>query len=288
MSGEQGVYLYTSALEQRGHYTFEDDLFTYSTVWSPDGTQAASLMKNGTVYIWSTDDGKVIDVWETRGVPSSIAWSLDGTKIAVGSGYGYGLITIYDTINHEQQEAFSGESMDFEIGPISSLVWHPNSQWLAFSTLTGAPVLVWDILNNQSVFRLLSRRSNYLVSLSPDGMFIALAGLIPGGDFAEPDQGVIYVWPIDAARPTKTVLLDEYGELDFGSLAWNPNGLLLAAYIYDLHDGENQKIKIWDTTSWELVAEYPAIHRAYDYPSYNSLAWSPDGTRLAEVGNGMI
>lgn len=274
VSGEDGIYLYTSDYRFSERLTFEENPFTLSTVWSPAGNLAASLHISGNVHIWNAEDLSLTDSWQSHNVmPSSIAWSADGAKIAVGSWDG--TVTVYDVVEKRSVDALDGQIF----GPINSVVWHPSNHQLAFGSVIDTNVIVWDTSTDQLVSRIRSETEK-IPSWSPDGNLIALAGVI-AEDRDIPAQGVIYIWDVNARRPLRTLLLDRYGELPFYSIAWHPDGVLLAAYNHD------QEIYIWNVTDGQLVVQLPGRERLSigDIPSYNSLTWSPDGTKLADAGS---
>lgn len=274
VSGEEGLYLYTTDYELLDSFAFENNPFTLSTVWSPDGTMAASLYPNGKVYLWDTENLSLVNTWQAHTVmPSSIAWNSDGTKIAASSWDG--TVTIYDVIQELPLDILDGQIF----GAINSVVWQPNGHQLAFGSVVDTNVILWDISTDQLVYRIRSETEK-IPSWSPDGELIALAGVI-AQDRDIPAQGVIYLWDVDAHHPLKTLLIDSYGEHLFYSIAWHPDGVLLAAYNHD------QRIYVWDVTNGHLVFQLPGRERLAigDVPSYNSLAWSPDGTKLADAGS---
>jgi len=276
VSGEDGVYLFTSDFEQVAHFKFGDKPFIVSTVWSPNDQMAASLAYDGQVYIWNVADGNVLTTWRSHDfvIPSSIAWSPDESKIAVGGGDG--TVTVYDPVQRTELNILDGE----EFGAINSVIWHPNSYWLTFGTRTNPEVIVWDVEQNERIGRILLD-TEYIIARNPDGSLMALAGVIPS-KYDIPAQAVIYIWSmLEELDPLRTILVDTYGELEFYSLAWHPEGVLLAGYNHD------QQIRIWDVNSGQLITQLPGTRRLStgDVPSYNSLAWNPDGTMLADVGS---
>lgn len=274
-SGEDGVYLFTPEIEQIAHLQFETNPATVSSVWSPDGQKAASLLYNGMVYIWTPLDETVLDTWRSHKIfPKSIAWSDDGSKIAVGSIDG--TVTIYDIERKQQLDLLTEE-----YGSITFVTWHPNNQWLIFGARPHPEIIIWDIEGDKKVREIRSDRSHYLMGLSPDGHMMAVGGLIPE-DRDVPAQAVLYIWPTDALSPVRSIFIAEQGELEFYTLAWHPDNVLLAAYNHD------EQIRIWDSSSGQLIVQMTTVRKIGqgDVPSYNSLDWSPDGTKLADVGTG--
>jgi WD40 repeat protein len=286
LSGEKGVHLYTHDLKPIKVVSLDETSSILSTVWSPNGQQLASLVQSkigesDKVYIWNVADETILDTWDTgQSLPSSISWSPDGAKIAIGRII-YNDVLIYD-VSHRTQ---------FEIHPDNNatnnprlVVWHPNSRWLGFGS---ADILVWDTASDKQISRIRTPTFGYMQVLSPDGFLAVVGGLINNG-YDIPAQAVMYVWPIDADRPLKTVLIDDYGEYLFESMAWNPKRPFLATFDHEHSNPETAYIRIWDTTTWQMAAKFPAAKRYYDYPLYQTLSWSPDGNELVDAGYGVV
>jgi WD40 repeat protein len=270
ISGMKGVYFYNSDYAFQTHLTFGDNPYVISTVWSPDGQMAASLNRDGNVYLWNARDQTISATWDTHlTIPSSIAWSPNGSKIVVGSRDG--LLKFYDVEAGED----TYKSLDENFGPITQVAWHPESRLLTLGSLFST--VLWDSALKERLYVLGSEK---VPSWSPDGSLLALGGVIPS-DFSIPAQGVIYIWDMNTGKPQRTILLNEYGDFGFYALKWQPSGTWLAGFNAD------ENIRIWDATNGELIVKLPGGERftPSDMPSYDSLAWSPDGTKLADAGS---
>jgi WD40 repeat protein len=281
ITGYEGIYLYDIVSEQITQPEFFAD-HTLSSVWNSDGSLAATLLFNGQVYIWDTATLSVVDEWQSHTHMSvDIAWSPDDSYIATSSWDD--TVTIY-SVEQRQQIATLSEDRNGEIlSNVGSLDWNSDSNRLLFSTARS--IVIWDVGSNEQFLQVHSNRtSGKIASWRPDGRVMAFGGVIPA-DWDIPAQAVIYLWETDAVRPLRTILIHDYGELYFYSLAWHPNNIWLASY------NDDQQIRIWDTTTGQLIAQLLGQERfgLVDAPSYGGLAWSPDGTGLADVGlNGIV
>lgn len=277
MSGQHGVYLYDLLSDRLSNPDFTED-FTVSSVWNSDGSIAASLLADGQVYIWDVNDLSVIDIWQSHThMSTDIAWSPDDSKIAVGSWDN--TVTIYSVEQQRQIAALSEDRNGEILSNVGSLDWNPDSNRLLFSTARS--FIVWDVGSNEQLLQVHSNRtSGKIASWSPNGQLMAFGGVIPA-DWDIPAQGAIYLWQTDAVRPLQTILIADYGDLWFYSFAWHPNDIWLASY------NDDQQIRIWDTSTGELITQLQGEERfgLADIPSYNSLAWSTDGTMLADAGS---
>jgi WD40 repeat protein/tRNA A-37 threonylcarbamoyl transferase component Bud32 len=112
------------------------------------------------------------------------------------------------------------------------------------------------------------------VAYAPDGK--CLAGI---GSHDVTRSGNLQIWTPGAAAPPRLIDLGWNGA---ESLAWHPRGEQLAT-----RDDEHG-LRLWDSTSGELIAEFKERDRAPDGTPLGSgrgVAFSPDGSRLAAGGD---
>lgn len=281
VSGAEGVYLYDAQFSPVTTLKFEENPVTISTIWSPDGLTAASLLGSGNVYFWDANTRAILDIWRAGTLtPTSIAWSPDGSKVTRSSIDG--TIKIYDVV--ERREIYS--SQPFEYGPNpKSLAWNADSRRLLFigqnDTIYG--VFVFDTVTSSVVYSIASEAS--AARWSPAGNLLAIGDYIPQANpyvNSTPGLGIITIWE---DNPEITFRKGMLTYATTNALAWHPGEQYLATYNWD------QQIRIWDVPQGQLVAEIPSGGRPNpaDTPNYDSLAWSLDGSQLADAGiNGIV
>ena len=227
-----------------------------------------------------------------KGTVEEIAYSPDGTRLAVAGGMG---IWIYDAstgtevaflVGHTgyvHSVAYSPDGNTIASGGTGDVIlWNAatstlrsilrghtdNVYGVAFSpdgrTIASGSrddtVRLWDAATGTLKNTITARRNVYSVAFSPDGRTVA------GGT----EYGGVHLW--DAATGTLKNTLEAAGRIT--SVVYSPDGTTLAAPSRDA-------VRLWDTATGNLRNTlYGEIGRIY------SVAYSPDGTTLATAGWG--
>jgi WD40 repeat protein/serine/threonine protein kinase len=264
--------------------------------WRPDGGRIASASADGTVKVWDVNGGNpsVINLLQPDQA-TSLSWSPDGTKLAVGCRRmgpwiwdfdqggapiampaGYMNWTWAVAWNADGTRLAAGGSSGIDLWDPSRLtkVWHagkdlgegdyrgaiawsPDFKRIAVIGYWHTTLDIWDSVNGEllKVIRLPQPGTGSL-AWSPDGHSVAVGV-----------RSQIYVW--DTATYVQKRILTGHSDI-VRCLAWSPDGKRLAS------GSDDTSAKIWDVNQGrEIVTLFG--HAA---PIY-SLAWSPDGTRLA-------
>jgi WD40 repeat protein len=251
----------------------------WSVAWSPDDTRLASASRDGTVKVWEAASGK--EVLTLRGHAQavwSVAWSPDGTRLASASNDR--TVKVWEAATGKEALTLRGHALG-----VWSVAWSRDGKRLA-SASADRTVRVWDAAAGKDMFTLRGHSWDVMsVAWSPDGTRLASAS----GDLT------VKVW--DAASGKELITLRGHTR-DVASVAWSPAGTRLASASRD------GTVKVWDgatgqetldrlfrqilgldgTKGREAAAGKDALTRRGHTGGVVSVAWSPDGTRLASAG----
>lgn len=227
----------------------QDQASHKAEAWARERTETDSVLKPVTAK-------ELISLSGHSDRVTSVAWRLDGKRLATGSADK--TTKVWDAETGEVLLTLSGHKFGFSIGT-NGVAWRPDGKRLATVGNDGT-AKVWDAETGKELLRVKDMDAESSVAWRPDGKHLATAGVKKAK-----------VW--DAETGKALLALSGHGFLfNIGvcSVAWSPDGRRLAT------GGVDKVAKVWDAkTGDELLTLSGHGDRV------NSVAWSPDGTRLA-------
>jgi hypothetical protein len=214
---------------------------------------------DGTAKVWDAAGGREPFTLEgnTSGV-SSVSWSPDGQRLAVGSYDG--TAKVRDVASGRVLLTLTGHTSG-----VWSVAWSRDGERLATASADGT-AKVWDAVGGQALLTLKGHTSPVsFVSWLSDGMRLATGSR----------DGTAKVW--DAASGRELLTLKGH-TLGVNSVSWTFDGTRLAT------GSEDGTAKVWDAAGGRELLTLTG-HTSGVW----SVSWSPDGQRLATAsGDGAL
>jgi hypothetical protein len=195
--------------------------------------------------------------------PSSLAWSSDGKRLAVGYSERTGIVFVWDVDANREVNRLSGTAgADRDCG-ILDMTWSPVGDLLAIVPNNGLGIpcfepSVWDLKTNTPVLTLTKPISMAVsVDWSHDGQRILTSHA----------DGTARVW--DARDGTELLVLSGH-TASTQDAAWSPTDDRIATASQD------RTARVWDARTGREV-----ITLTGHANTITALNWSPDGKRVA-------
>lgn len=235
----------------------------WDVAFSPDGTMLASASddnKQQTLRVWNPVDGSQMATPAALPTSSSLAFSPDGSRLAVGglSGWPNGTIWVYNTRNWavEQQWNVAGQN-------VTALVYTPDGSRLISSGTDGL-IRVWSVADGTEIKVFSAGKQANRLALSPSGRLLA-SSFCAASDTTGCIKGGVAVW-----RTSDWTVIQKFDDIA-ECLTFTPDGWLLIT-----GSGQNDPLlRFRSVEDWSLVHTIPGDTRG--------VAVSPDGRLLVSL-----
>jgi WD40 repeat protein/transcriptional regulator with XRE-family HTH domain len=230
--------------------------------YSPDSKRLAYNDLNITKIVDANSGTEILSLASTDSAGNDVAFSPDGTQIAVGSADAG--IVIYNSSNGKRLIQLQTGS-----GYNGRIVFSPDGKRIASANDDGANV--WDVITGKKLVTF-SRHGEGValngIAYSPNGKWIATSG----------NDATIKVWDSETGAEIFT-LIGHTGPT-FG-VAFSPDGQYLATSSVD------RTVKVWKLPKvGEQIPEPLTLYG--NTGAVYQVAFSPDGTRIVSVGRDHI
>jgi len=233
----------------------------HSVVFSPDGKHIAASSQGGLLRFWDAAT-RILEMTlgGRNGEVGPVAFSADGTRVAISTRSPAGEIRVLDPTNGKTITIFGGHK-----SRISAFAYGPDGKCIASGDNKGA-IRVWESDTGTERARLpdtWSRNSITSIAFSPDGKRILFTNLGRGGR--------VLLWDWDPSKNELLHLLGGHTDVLTCS-AFSPDGKRI------ISGSRDRTARVWDsTTATELLTL-----RAY--VGVSAVAFSPDGKTVVVGG----
>lgn len=213
----------------------------WNVAFSPDGKRIASAAddQNGQhLRIWDAASGSQLTALTGPPTSDSLAFSPDGTRLAVGglNGWPNGVIWIYDTATWQRVQEMKAPGQN-----VTALVYTQDGSQL-ISGGTDGKIRVWDLSKGAEAKVISAGKQANRLALSPNGRLLA-SNFCTANDSSGCTKGGIAIW-----RTSDWTSLQKFDDLA-ESIAFSANGSLLVS-----GSGQNDpQIRIRRVDDWTVV-----------------------------------
>ena len=265
-------------------YTHKD--YIYSITFSLNDKFIATGSRDATATLWDVETGTACFTIKHQGAVTSTTFSPDGTLLATSSSDATATLWDIDTeeirwtFTHERQEKSvtfdSGHVETFNRGGIGYTAFSPDGKYFATAgQRMDYSVALWSVETGKQLWCVTHEKRVDAVAFSPDSPFfiavyysdgtvsvLRVTDGIPGPEAIHQEKWV--------DRNNGTPPVNHREDISGGWIQFSSDGKHLAT-------GTTKTVTLWCTKTWQPVATLDTV-------SFESLAFSPDGSRLVIGG----
>ncbi|HZR39218.1 MAG TPA: WD40 repeat domain-containing protein [Ktedonobacteraceae bacterium] len=231
--------------------------------WLPDNAHLAYVSDHG-LCIVDVKSGQKVWLNHSYKYPEAVTWSEDGTRIAFTMR---GTLWVQDVKRGQNLWTYTDPQR-----PIDRAVLSPDGTRIAFTSVNpGAGIEIWNIEEKGRIAQYQGqggRQGFAVISLkwSPDSTRIAMTGQDGSVQVRDASGHLLWVYNGQSASGPR------------GVISWSPDSSAIAFTA-----GNQNLLGVWDAHSGKTRFQAAAdVGDIIDQNQSNkSMAWSPDGTRIA-------
>jgi RNA polymerase sigma factor (sigma-70 family) len=208
-----------------------------TVVFSPDGKRLASAGEDKVIHLWDVTSGREVRQWAANPAIYRLAFSPDGTRLAMGAGAGTPTIRVWDVATGDEVPLIRQDDRS----GVTSLEFSLDGRMLAASNLADT-IRLWELATGQE--RLLIKHPGHVTSIafSPDSRLLASAnnGQTSShgeGDTSNKGRAIVRLWDTLTGKEIRGFEGHRGGVM---SLDFAPDGKRLASGSHDT------TVLIWD------------------------------------------
>jgi WD40 repeat protein len=235
--------------------------------FSPNRRWLATGSWSGSVRLWDASSGRLqqtLQLAEHRFPCSCVAFSPDPEESLLAAGYFDNRVDVWNVADGTVHRRLRGHA-----GFVTSVLFHPADPRRLASAGEDRTIHVWDLPSGRPVLQLHGHLDNCAgLAFSPSGQQLASASY---------DQ-TIRLWDAAVAppQPREELHVLELDETEVWTVAFSAAGDRVAA----AGEGPKPLLQVWDAATGRRLQAFPAAFTGVVF----SIAFSPDGRRLAAVG----
>jgi WD40 repeat protein len=235
--------------------------------FSPDGAVLVSGDKVGTINIWNLKDGSLTRTLTGHsGWIGSLAFNPDGTRLASWSADS---VRIWDPTDGALLETLNKSKQERTFSyPPDSLSFNPDGMHLLWGRDSPRGLQIWNVRPSATIFPLTGHKDgNLCAAFSPNGQYLATGS---------PREGTVKLWDVNTGAALHTFV--EFG--NHPTVEFSPDGECLAI------PGGIGQVTIREVKTGKKLQTLTFPDGKF--PEWISLAFSPDGKRLASRQGGRL
>jgi WD40 repeat protein len=268
LGSSREVYILDAADGRRlATLVLDEGDFLRGLAFHADGRLLATAGEDGAVRLWDTQTGAVVRVLRHRGPAGSVAFSPDGSLLAVADRRADGSRAAGE-VRLWQLRAPEALTIRVPGKAVRSLDFARDGQSLVTAQDDGG-VAVWDASTGEPLRKLAGHRGAVrAVAYRPDGKQIASAAVAEDGG-----AGELVFWDAATGRPVFRHPLQAADDL---SLAYSVDGKMLACVgRRNVGGQEESELGLWSDDGRARLLKVQEKGSAF-----NGVAISPDGVRV--------